>query len=126
MEILCSMTYMKMHFLKIIVIIILLLFMCLCVLLAEGRKQHPSLWNWSCRWLWGAATMLGIEPLFSGGAAVLSVTEPSLQPPKHFLKKYKGESLLNVCYKVISQLQGMVSFFSFFKYISTVSLGANC
>lgn len=72
-------------------LLLLLLFMCLCVLRAEARKRHLSLWNWSCRWLWGAAKMLGIEPLFPGGAAAaaLWVTESSLQPPKHLFKTTK-------------------------------------
>lgn len=78
MEILCSMTYMKMHFLKIIIITVIYVPVCFP---GRGQKTASNLWNWSCRWLWGAAKMLGIEPLFSGGAAVLSVTEPSLQFP---------------------------------------------
>lgn len=85
MEILCSMTYMKMHFLKIIIITTTtttttVIYVPVCFA-GRGQKTASNLWNWSCRWLWGAAKMLGTEPLFSGGAAEFSVTEPSLQFP---------------------------------------------
>lgn len=42
---------------------------CVFLGLAEIRREHQMLWNWSCRWVWAAMWVLGIEPRSTGRAA---------------------------------------------------------